>query len=69
MVVLDAASDAGEQVRLTAQSKRRREMLGIIDWRLARCEALGVEIRYGVWTDVEDMVAEKPDVVVVATGG
>ena len=69
VVVLEAASDAGGQVRLTAQSERRREMLGIIDWRLARCEALGVEIRYNVWAELEDVLAEKPDVVIVATGG
>jgi len=69
VVVFEAASDAGGQVRLTAQSERRREMLGIIDWRLARCEALGVEIRYNVWAEAEDVLAEKPDVVIVATGG
>lgn len=69
VVVLEAASDAGGQIRLTAQSERRREMLGIIDWRLARCETLGVEIRYNVWAEAEDVLAEKPDVVIVATGG
>lgn len=69
VVVLEAASDAGGQVRLTAQSEHRREMMGIIDWRLARCEALGVEIRYNVWAEVEDVLAEQPDVVIVATGG
>jgi N-methyl-L-proline demethylase len=69
VMVLEAANDAGGQVRLTAQSERRREMLGIIDWRLARCEALGVEIRYNVWAEVEDVLAEQPDVVIVATGG
>lgn len=69
VLVLEAASDAGGQVRLTAQSERRREMLGIIDWRLAQCEALGVEIRYNVWAEAEDVLAETPDVVIVATGG
>tara|TARA_R110002049_G_scaffold80523_2_gene204846 strand:+ start:3350 stop:5401 length:2052 start_codon:yes stop_codon:yes gene_type:complete len=69
VVVFEAASDAGGQIRLTAQSERRREMLGIIDWRLSRCEALGVEIRYNVWAEAEEVLAEKPDVVIVATGG
>lgn len=69
VLVLEASSDAGGQLRLTAQSERRREMIGIIDWRLARCEALGVEIRYNVWAEAEDVLAEKPDVVIVATGG
>ncbi|MCM5705781.1 NADH:flavin oxidoreductase [Larsenimonas salina] len=69
VTVLEAASDAGGQVRLTAQSERRREMMGIIDWRLAQCEKLGVEIRYNVWAEVEDVLAEQPDAVIVATGG
>lgn len=69
VVVFEAASNAGGQIRLTAQSERRREMLGIIDWRLAQCEALGVEIRYNVWAEAEEILAEKPEVVIVATGG
>ncbi|MDR5859857.1 NADH:flavin oxidoreductase [Halomonas eurihalina] len=69
VLVLEASSEAGGQVRLTAQSKRRREMMGIIDWRLSRCEALGVEIRYNVFAEAEEVLAENPDVVIVATGG
>ena len=69
VVVLEANTDAGGQVRLTAQSKRRREMMGIIDWRLWRCEQLGVEIRYNVMAEAEEVLQEKPDVVIVATGG
>ena len=38
VVVFEAASDPGGQIRLTAQSPRRKEMIGIIDWRMAQCE-------------------------------
>jgi NADPH-dependent 2,4-dienoyl-CoA reductase/sulfur reductase-like enzyme len=69
VLVLEAMSDAGGQVRLAAQSKRRREMLAIIDWRLAQCEKLGVEVRYNHWAEADDILAEHPDVVIVATGG
>ncbi len=69
VVVLEAAGDAGGQIRLTAQSERRREMMGIIDWRLARAKALGVEIHYNLWAEVEDVLAHAPDVVIIATGG
>lgn len=69
VVVLEASTDAGGQVRLTAQSKRRRDMMGIIDWRLWRCEQLGVDIRYNVMAEAEEVLQEKPDVVIVATGG
>ncbi len=69
VVVLEAGTDAGGQVRLTAQSKRRRDMMGIIDWRLQQCEQLGVEIRYNVMAEAEEVMQEKPDAVIVATGG
>ena len=69
VVVMEAMSQAGGQVRLTAQSKRRREMIAIIDWRLAQCEKLGVDIRYNCWAEADEVRAENPDVVVVATGG
>ena len=69
VVVFEAASQAGGQVRLTAQSLRRREMLGIIDWRLAQCAALGVSFHYNTWAEAETIRSQKPDVVIVATGG
>lgn len=69
VVVLEAAGQAGGQIRLTAQSSRRHEMISIIDWRLAQCERLGVQIRYNVWADADAILAEQPDVVIIATGG
>ncbi|MFD2740605.1 FAD-dependent oxidoreductase [Sulfitobacter aestuarii] len=69
VVVFEAAPDPGGQVRLTAQSPRRREMIGIIDWRMAQCAARGVEFRFATWAEAEDVTALDPDVVIVATGG
>ncbi|NHB77645.1 NADH:flavin oxidoreductase [Rhodobacter calidifons] len=69
VVVFEAAGQAGGQVRLTAQSKRRAEMIGIIDWRMAQCKRLGVEFRFNTWAEASDVLAESPDVVVIATGG
>ncbi len=69
VVVLEAASRAGGQILLTAQSPRRAEMMQIIDWRVAQCEAAGVDLRYNLLAEVPDVLAEMPDVVVVATGG
>ena len=69
VIVFEAASDAGGQIRLTAQSPRRREMIGIIDWRMAQCEALGVVFRFNTLAEAADVLATNPDVVIVATGG
>jgi 2,4-dienoyl-CoA reductase-like NADH-dependent reductase (Old Yellow Enzyme family) len=69
VIVFEAASQPGGQVRLTAQSKWRREMLGIIDWRMERCAAGGVVFRFDTLAESQDVLAERPDVVIVATGG
>ncbi|KAB7614715.1 NADH:flavin oxidoreductase [Amylibacter sp. SFDW26] len=69
VVVFEAAADAGGQIRLTALSDRRRDMIGIVDWRMAQCAARDVEFRFNTWAEVADVVVEQPDVVIVATGG
>lgn len=67
--VFEAAPDPGGQVRLTAQSERRREMIAIIDWRIAQCAARDVEFRFNTYAEVSDVTALAPDVVIIATGG
>ncbi len=69
VTVMEAADKAGGQVRLTAQSERRREMISIIDWRLAECERMGVDFRFNTWAEADDVINEHADVVIVATGG
>ncbi|HJS91548.1 MAG TPA: NADH:flavin oxidoreductase [Steroidobacteraceae bacterium] len=69
VLVLEAASEPGGQVRLSARSRRRREMLGIIEWRMAQCLARGVRFRFDSWAEAQEIVAEAPEVVIVATGG
>jgi 2,4-dienoyl-CoA reductase-like NADH-dependent reductase (Old Yellow Enzyme family)/thioredoxin reductase len=69
VTVFEAADRPGGQVRLTAMSKRRSEMIGIIDWRMAQCAARDVEFRFNTLAEASTVLAEKPDVVVVATGG
>ena len=36
VVVYEAAGEPGGQIRLTARSRARQEMMGIIDWRMAQ---------------------------------
>ncbi len=57
------------QIRLTAQSKRRAEMISIITWRYDQCVKKGVEFRFNTWAEGEAVTAENPDVVIIATGG
>jgi 2,4-dienoyl-CoA reductase-like NADH-dependent reductase (Old Yellow Enzyme family) len=69
VTVLEASSRAGGQVALLAKNPLRRELIGIIDWRLAELERLGVDIRYDCYAEAADVLALEPDIVVIATGG
>jgi 2,4-dienoyl-CoA reductase-like NADH-dependent reductase (Old Yellow Enzyme family) len=69
VVLFEAADEPGGQVRVTAGLKRRREILGIVDWRMAECERHGVAMRFNAYAEAADVLAEEPDIVVVATGG
>ncbi|ASY55356.1 NADH:flavin oxidoreductase [Sinorhizobium sp. CCBAU 05631] len=69
VVVFEAANDPGGQIRLTAQSERRREMISIIDWRMSQCEKHGVTFHFNTWAEADTVQAENPDVVIIATGG
>lgn len=69
VTVLEAMPWAGGQINLAVRNPRRKDLQGIVDWRIAECARLGVEIRYDTFADT-DVVAElEPDVVIVATGG
>ena len=69
VTVFEAAPDAGGQLRLAAQSPRRREMIGIIDWRMAQCAARDVVFHFNTYAEAADIMAQNPDVVIIATGG
>jgi NADPH-dependent 2,4-dienoyl-CoA reductase/sulfur reductase-like enzyme len=69
VVLFEAAGEPGGQIRLAARARRRAELLGIADWRLAQCQKHGVDLRFNHLAEAEDVLAENPDVVIVATGG
>ena len=56
-------------MRLAASASWRRDVVGIVDWRADELERLGVEVQYNTLAEADDVLAENPDVVIVATGG
>jgi hypothetical protein len=44
-------------------------MMGIIDWRVEQCERAGVEFRFNCYAEADEILAEDPAVVIVASGG
>jgi 2,4-dienoyl-CoA reductase-like NADH-dependent reductase (Old Yellow Enzyme family)/pyruvate/2-oxoglutarate dehydrogenase complex dihydrolipoamide dehydrogenase (E3) component len=69
VTVFEAQPDPGGQIRLTAQSARRREMMSIIDWRMAQCAARDVVFHFNTWADQDTVLQVNPDIVIIATGG
>lgn len=69
VVVFEAADQPGGQLRLAMLSPRRREMAGIADWRMARCEEAGVRFRFNTFAEADTVLDATPDVVIIATGG
>ena len=69
VVVFEAGAEPGGQLRLAAKLARRREILGIADWRVDQCEKHGVRFRLNTLAEASDVLAEKPEIVFIATGG
>ncbi|MEL6978564.1 MAG: NADH:flavin oxidoreductase [Pseudomonadota bacterium] len=67
--LFEAAPEPGGQIRLTARNPRRREMMSIIEWRMARCQALGVRFHFNHWAEASDVLSAAPDIAIIATGG
>ncbi len=69
VTVLEVMPWAGGQVNLAVRNPRRKDLQGIVEWRVAECARLGVEFRFDTFADAESITAFEPDVVIVATGG
>jgi 2,4-dienoyl-CoA reductase-like NADH-dependent reductase (Old Yellow Enzyme family) len=67
VTLYEASSTFGGQVALAALSGRRRDLIGIIDWRVAECRRLGVDLHRDHYAEAAELTGA--DVVVVATGG
>ena len=69
-VVLFERSDVvGGQINLAAKAPQREQMAGIVRWFDMETKRLGVDRRLGVNADEAMIMAEQPDIVVLATGG
>ena len=69
VILFEAFDEPGGQLRLAARIKRRREILGITDWLYSEVQHLQVDVRLGTLAERDEVLAEEPDVVIIATGG
>ena len=69
VTLLEATPRAGGQIRLAIRNPRRKDLVGIIDWRVCELDRLGVDVRYDTYADADVVTGLDPEAVIVATGG
>jgi N-methyl-L-proline demethylase len=69
VTVLEAMPRPGGQLVLAARNPRRRDLNGIVEWRVSEFRRLGVELRLDTYADESTIALLQPDVVIIATGG
>jgi N-methyl-L-proline demethylase len=69
VTVLEAMPHPGGQLVLAARNPRRRDLNGIIEWRVAELARLGVKLHLDTYADHRFVEELQPDVVIIATGG
>ncbi len=68
VVLFEGAPRLGGQARMGARGSRRRDLIGLVEWRERELERLGVEICLNRFAEPADVLREAPDLVVIATG-
>ena len=69
VVLFEKDATAGGQINIAAKATWREALSGIPRWLFAQVQKHGVDIRLGTEATPELVMAEAPDVVIMATGG
>jgi 2,4-dienoyl-CoA reductase-like NADH-dependent reductase (Old Yellow Enzyme family) len=69
VTLMEASPKLGGQVLLAHTSPTRRDLIGIVDWRATELARLGVTVMTDYYADDESILAQNPDIVIIATGG
>ncbi|WP_339115389.1 NADH:flavin oxidoreductase [Thioclava sp. GXIMD2076] len=69
VTLFEAGPKLGGQVLIAALAGWRRDLIAIVDWRVVEFEHLGVKVVTDCFAGEEEIAAEAPDVVIMATGG
>jgi 2,4-dienoyl-CoA reductase-like NADH-dependent reductase (Old Yellow Enzyme family)/thioredoxin reductase len=69
VVLFEKQTEVGGQIVLASKAPQREQMAGIVRWFDMETKRLGVDRRLGTEADEKAILAEKPDIIVLATGG
>ncbi|NBC88716.1 MAG: NAD(P)-binding protein [Alphaproteobacteria bacterium] len=68
VILFEASADLGGTLRLAAKLPTRHAIIDIAGWLEQEVYRLGVDVRLSSYAEVDDVLAEAPDAVIVATG-
>ncbi|MEM8859376.1 MAG: FAD-dependent oxidoreductase [Chloroflexota bacterium] len=69
VVLFEAGSKLGGQINLASKFSHRRNLQDIVNWRENELALLNIDLRLNTAATPETILAETPDVVIIATGG
>ncbi len=69
VVLFEATNQLGGQITLAAKGQLRHQIWGVVYWLQSQLERLKVDIRYNCYVEESEILAEQPDLVIIATGG
>jgi 2,4-dienoyl-CoA reductase-like NADH-dependent reductase (Old Yellow Enzyme family) len=69
VILFEASDRLGGQLNLAAKGVTRHQIWGVADWLISEVTHLGVDIHLNNYAEIDDVTAENPDVVIIATGG
>jgi hypothetical protein len=69
VVLFEKAPVAGGQITIAAKATWREALSGIPRWLMGQVQRLGVDVRLGTEATADAIMAERPDVVILACGG
>ena len=69
VVLFEVDAEAGGQINIATKVAWRESLSGIVRWLDRQVRKTGVDVRLGHEVTAEDVLAQEPDIVVVATGG
>lgn len=69
VVLFEASDRLGGQINLASKGTTRRQIWGVADWLIEEVTRLGVDVRLNNYAEADEILAENPDTVLVASGG
>ncbi len=69
VTIFEAANEPGGQLRMATRTEWRKDIMGIIDWRVNELAKHGIEVQTNHFVEASDVLSLEPEIVIIATGG